>query len=289
MPIRFTCNHCGSRLSVSSRKAGMASQCPKCHHPLTVPTPEPRQRVPDGEAPRESAGPSRDDEAKEDPFAQFIVYDEEPELVYASDEEDVPPYAEDLPIDPTKVAVPRRILYLQGILLGVVALSCFALGVLVGASRSGGGPEVHVPQPCFVRGTIAIRSGAGDPIPDQGAVAIVVPQDRHPEQKAELDGLRPQDPPPDDTHPGLLAIQSIGGAYARTDENGRFELRVPDTGKYYLLVISTRRSGSTEDHPKSELAQIGRFFQLTPDLFGGNDYRWQPETIRRDRELNVVF
>jgi len=265
------------------------AKCPKCEEPITVPAPADGEESSKRDKKEEQPEPSSDQEAYEDPFAQFLVYDDESELIYATEEEDIPPYAEDVPVDPTRVAVPRRVLYMQGALLGVVAIACFALGVLVGLGTSGGRTGTDGPQPCFLRGTIALGNGGDETTPDEGAVAIVVPQGVRPEQKADIEGLRPQDVPPDENHPGLRAIRSIGGDYARADENGNFELRVPDTGEYYLLIISANRFTSDDDQPKNVLAQIGRFFTLAPDLFGGNEYRWQQEPVRRDRELNVVF
>jgi hypothetical protein len=288
MPIRFACEHCGARLSVSSRKAGSRAKCPKCEEPLTIPARDDSEKSSKTGQQAEHPKRSTARQADEDPFAQFVVYDDESELIYATEEEELPPYAENVPVDPTRVAVPRSILYMQGALLGLVAIACFALGVVVGLGTSGGTDD-DGPQPCFLRGTIAIGNGADVTRADNGAVAIVVPQGTHPEQKADIDGLRPQDPPPQKDHPGLRAIQSIGGDYARADENGAFELRVPDTGEYYLLIISANRVASGDDQPRNVLAQIGRFFTLAPDLFGGNDYRWQQETVRRDRELNIVF
>jgi hypothetical protein len=236
---------------------------------------------------QEREGPAGHHE-DEDPFSQFLVYDDETELVYADEDEEETPYAEDVPVDPTKVAVPRRILYMQGVLLGVVAVACFALGVVVGLGTSGPSDDDDVAQPCVISGRIAFGDGADATTPDEGAVAIVVPRHEHPDQKADIDGLRPQDPKPDENHPGLQVIRSIGGDYARADDDGRFRLQVADTGEYFLFVISANRPRSDDMQP-NDLAQIGRFFQLTPDLLGGNDYRWQEETIRRDRELNFVF
>ena len=30
MPIKFVCEHCGQRLNVSSKQAGLRAKCPKC-------------------------------------------------------------------------------------------------------------------------------------------------------------------------------------------------------------------------------------------------------------------
>jgi|GEM_PF-2463597 len=37
MPVRFQCDGCGGKLSISRRKIGMSIECPRCMQPLTVP------------------------------------------------------------------------------------------------------------------------------------------------------------------------------------------------------------------------------------------------------------
>ncbi|QDT43185.1 biopolymer transport protein ExbD [Gimesia alba] len=37
MPIKFYCNQCGQRLSISSKKAGKTVSCPACHKQITIP------------------------------------------------------------------------------------------------------------------------------------------------------------------------------------------------------------------------------------------------------------
>ena len=75
----------------------------------------------------------------------------------------------------------------------------------------------------------------------------------------------------------------------RGQSEGRFQLRVPDRGSYFLLVISAHVSQDDKEQSKSTLAQIGRFFRLTPEMFEGHAIRWQEEDVRRDRQLNIVF
>jgi hypothetical protein len=291
MPIRFVCENCGARLSVSSRKAGTQAKCPKCHGGITVPAPDSAQEHPEAISPPAIAGEDvGQQQPSDDPFAQFAVYDVESELVYDNGEEEGRPTAPAGPIDPNKLAISRSVLYAQGILLGLVALGSFAIGVLVGLGTTGSNSDTGgIPHPCLISGMVAVQNDGGDTSADVGAVAVVVPRDVRPEQKADIVGLRPQDPPPGDSHAGLRAIRSVGGDYTRADEEGRFQLKVPDQGNYFLLVISASASRRDGDQPKTVLAQIGRFFQLTPDLFEGHAYRWQEEIVRRDRELNFLF
>src|SRR5262245_16984282 len=37
MPIKFYCDHCGQKMSIGSRKAGAAVNCPRCQKQVTVP------------------------------------------------------------------------------------------------------------------------------------------------------------------------------------------------------------------------------------------------------------
>lgn len=299
MPIKFACEHCGARLSVSSRKAGARAKCPKCQETLTVPTPPRAKADKPTEAvaePTEAAAKPSDSKApalqtQEDPLAEFLVYDSEAELVYAADDEESSSLAGfQASLDPDKVAVPRSILYMQGGLLGLVALMSLIVGILIGRGLA---PEAKLqeagPQACLISGVVAIENVTGETAPDDGSAVMVVPRDLHPEQKVEMVGLRPQDTPPDENHAGLQAIYGLGGDYARTDLEGRFQLHVPDRGSYFLLVISAHVSQADKDQPKSTLAQIGRFFRLTPGMFEGHAIRWQEESVQRDRQLNIVF
>lgn len=226
----------------------------------------------------------------DDPFAQFVVYDDGAEIVYAADEEDLQErYSE---VDRDSLAVPRRVLYLQGALLGVVALVCFTLGVIVGGATSSGptsqGPRIA--KPCQVSGTVGFRDRRKETMPDDGSVVILLPQDARPDEKAMVLGLRPDDPTPDGGHSALAAIRSLGGDYARADTQGRFKVRVADTGPYFVLFISRNNKRKTGEALKTaDLAQLGRYFADATDLIGENRYRWTVERIQSDRTLNVEF
>lgn len=299
MPIKFVCDSCGARLSVSSRKAGSQAQCPKCRHNLQVP-PSPRaeagaatpHRSPDetsttSPSPGETSTPALPDPS----LSEFQVYDSEIELVYApSDEEVVMQSGFRAAVDPDKIAVARSVLYAQGILLGLTALAGLLAGILIGRQMAVRAPDQdREPQLCWVSGVVALQDANGQTTPDVGAAVILVPRDLRPDQPAPMDGLRPQDPPPTDEHPGLRAIRMLGGDYARTDVDGRFQIHTADRGEYFLMVISARAARDDRELSRPMLAQIGRFFELGPRMFEGQAVHWQPETIRRDRRVNVVF
>ncbi len=290
MPIKFACEHCGARLSVSSRKAGAQATCPKCQRVLQIPVSDRDQGGGLSDAARATRG-AAPATAGDDSLAQFLVYDSETELVYASDDDETASQAGfRASLDPHKVAVPRSILVMQGALLGLVALLGLLVGILLGRGCAPATPTAdETPQPCLLTGLVAIEDAPGETTPDGGAAVVIVPRDLHPEQQAAMRGLRPQDPPPDPDHTGLQTVYGLGGDYARTDAAGRFQLRVPNRGHYFLLVISAHAGQDDREQPKATLAQIGRFFQLAPNLFEGHAIRWQEEDVQRDRQLNIVF
>lgn len=225
-----------------------------------------------------------------DPFAQFIVYDEddETELVYEDLEEEPELLGAWSPFDPAKVAVRREVLYLQGVLLIAVAVISFGLGVLFGG-RAGNPLQTSAgPQPCLISGRVVLQTSGGDVIPDTGAAVIALSQNVRPESRLEILGLRPQDPVLPDDHPTIQAIRSLDGDFVRAGADGSFRLQVSDRGEYFLLVISAARRAAPE-LPRPVLAQLGRYFELLPDLFGGHDVRWRAETVRSDRQVNIVF
>jgi hypothetical protein len=199
--------------------------------------------------------------------------------------------ADTIPVDthPDLIAVPRLVLYLQGGLLAVVALVSFALGLIAGGAFSGGAAPSG-PRACTLEGTINYASGNRN-LPDQGAVIAVIPESGlRPQRKAPVSGLRPDDATPDANHHGIAILREIGGGYTRTDDRGRFQVRVPDRGKYLVLVISSAREvRDLGDISTADLLKLGPFFDNAAGLLGRQQYRLTSELVRNDRQLNVLF
>jgi hypothetical protein len=196
-------------------------------------------------------------------------------------------------IDFDKVALPRNVLYIQGVLLAGVGMIALVLGILIGRMS---GPRDTAPtsevKTCYLTGTVSYTSSGGSISPDPGAVVIVVPQDRrpNPDEKAPIEGLRPGDPLPDATQPSIARLKAIGGDYARADERGNFKLRVDRTGEYFLLVVSKNAQRKASERPEGvHLAQMGRYFLPAPELIGDQRYAWLAETIKRDKEYKFVL
>ncbi len=318
MPVRFTCPHCRQKLSVSSRKAGREADCPRCGRVLTIPAAEVGA---DAGPQRESAGPRRrvapladeaqaivphavtshesHDEVHDDlhletstppqEYEQHFEPDrhEDFELVFDA-EGDAPDRAPD-DSHPDLIAVPRLVLYLQGGLLAVVALVSFALGLIAGGAFSGSAAPSE-PRACTLEGTINYAAG-NRRLPDPGAVVAVIPDGAaRPQRKAPVNGLRPDDATPDENHHGISILRELGGGYTRTDDRGRFQVRVPDRGKYLVLVVSSNRQvQDLKDISTADLVRLGPFFDNAAGLLGRHQYRLTSEIVRNDRQLNVVF
>jgi len=282
MPIRFACPHCSQKLSVSTRKAGKTANCPRCKNELTVPAPEPASAA--GQGGGETAT-AEEGENEDDPYAQFVVYDET-ELVY--DDASPAAHPSGTPSAQDRVAVPRYVLYTQGVLLGAVALVCFIFGVLTGGTFFSA-PTQSAKGPCTITGTVRYAAG-NQRLPDDGAVVIVLPETKDVGQRASAAGLRPDEPLPETPLVGAQQVKDMGGAYTRAGPQGDFSVNLPSGGKYYVLILSNhaRRTGN-EDVKVSDVGTVGRFFDGAIDLLADNKYRLSSETVRGTRTITAQF
>ncbi len=289
MPFKFACEHCDRVLSVSSSKIGRRAKCPGCGESLTVP---------DKDAAVESMKQRKatpDDEEAVDPFAQFMVFDDA-ELVYET--ADFKPKAkEQTPVDHDKVAVSRRIVYVQGVLLGVVALSFFMFGILVGSATK---PD-RIPtnavggNKCSLTGIISYRNGANGEQPDSGAVVVLLPKGTPPDERVAALGLRPNNPPNTETARAKHAIREIGGYWATANDNGEFKVEVASSKTYYVLYVSgnaNRQAGSPTPQQVKDITEMEEYIFPASDLLGQNQFRWQLVTVLSKNPMqleNVMF
>jgi hypothetical protein len=284
MSIKFACHHCGQRLSVSDAKVGKKAKCPKCKGAIAVPTQEA------GAAQLAEIRAARDDVEVEDAFAEFTVYDDEgSELIYET--EDDQPAAVDGAADATLVAVPRWVLYAQGILLGIVALVAFTLGILVGGvttSGSGDGDEEF--EPVTVSGKVTYVDSANEQAPDEGAVVMAVPSNAKPEEKIETEGLRSGDEASWQDHPGILAVRQLGGDVARVNIDGNYRLRLAGPDAYYVLIISRHARVPEGVTPNLEhLAKMGGYFKSSLELIDPQKYLWTNKRVSKDTNVDHDF
>ena len=141
-------------------------------------------------------------------------------------------------------------------------------------------------------GEIVYAKEGGRNLPDDGSVVLVLPQSQRPAPtgKAPVEGLRPGDPMPREESENLRIIQSIGGAYARTDNAGRFQLTLPDHGQYFVLIVSKNKyRAAGDERDKADIAQLGNYVLTPTELLGESKYEWREITIRKNESIDLTF
>ncbi len=198
-----------------------------------------------------------------------------------------------LPVDRSLVAIPRKVLYAQAILIAVVAVAAFSIGYL-----SGRGPRQPTPeelaareQPVAVIGDVLYRNAAGEDAPDAGAVVIAVAHDAGPGQKFAIAGLRPTDPTVHEGEANLAvqAIESAGGGFSRADVGGQFRMHVRP-GKYLMLVISANVARPAGVLPTTrDVRTLGRYFHGAADLLADRRYTLVEQQLPSDEQLEFAL
>lgn len=293
MPVQFVCPTCRQLLSVGRRKIGSTVPCPRCGLSATVPDENTAAaEVAAARAARTQAGLGV--------MQELVVYDDIPELLAPSGagaangqgHAEPPGYLPAMPQRPAyaparaghMLLVSRAAVYLQGVLLCLVAGLGFALGYWA-AKRPAPPPPaaadvaaVEDALPVSLKGTVQYGIAGGDQLIDEGAVVLAVPVGAKPTAKLSAIGLRPQDA----SGTGHQALQPLGGDYVRVQPTGAFELTVPRAGDYYLLIISNHAQRPPgEGLDRNHVGEMSPFFEVAGDLIGAQQYRWKRAHIDR--------
>jgi hypothetical protein len=177
--------------------------------------------------------------------------------------------------------VSRRVVVLQAVLLLLVGVGGLTVGYLWGRRQVA--PPVDdagAAQTVLLQGTLSHQAEGGLPQGDAGAVVIVLPLHKIPNPKLSAAELHPAGPGPDEGAAVLLALEEMGGRYARADAGGEFSLVVPQPGKYYVLFISKNAQRPSGAPPGAQdMRELGRFFGEPPKLVGKQKYRWAVEDL----------
>ena len=274
-----TCGTCGVLLPPDAAEQGVTT-CPKCTHAKgqAVPTVTGSPATP-------PAPPIND------PYQQFTVFDEQTEWIYDGEELTSGTRYQELPVDANKVAVPRKVIYLQGILLSLVAISCFSLGMLVGQQNSALSNRSAPSQPCLIQGLVSYTSNAGQRMPDDRAVIIAIPETLKLDEKLNHRELGVTEHPPDtNRHPDILLLRTAGGNHVWSNARGEYRIQLTQTGNYFFLFLSRHRARPENFvHDRKQLAQIGRYFESAIDLLGNKSYHWERVNIEKNRTFDTDF
>jgi hypothetical protein len=307
MPIRFACPHCHQRLSVSTRKAATASQCPRCKASVTIPQAADESNseasVPTDDLTGsflvgEEMGAEGDIELAMEPSRQADEVQKVETEISSVASGSVPqrPALEKQPGESSTavpragsgyVVVPRYVIYAQGGLLAAVAVASLVIGVLLGRSFAPRPAESDPARECNVSGSVTYTTGARTR-PDRGAVIVMIPiMADAAGERAPVAGLRPSDPPPAAEHPGIGVIRQLGGSYTRADANGRFETSIP-AGRYWRLIISHQKRARAAAQT-GDVRTLGRYFENAADLLEDREHRLTQEAITGDVQWTIAF
>lgn len=285
MPIRFLCTGCNRMLSIGRRKAGTPIDCPKCGHTQTVPGPEaaaaslaaahvtiaPEEIAPDLESadapcvvigpPLDAPGTSRAERAAE---------------IRVSASPGAPPG--------DWIMLPRQAVYIQGLILAVVALGGLGAGYLIG--RGGASPRQSITsrqsgavEQVLVEGRLLYDTGS-QLVGDRDAVMLLLPQGMRPDIRFTAQPFRPHDPPPDPSDPTWRRFSELGGVLARADQEGKFTVVVPQPGRYWMLLISRHTNRAETDRIEDvDRDRIEEYFVSADEIIGPRKYRWTLEQL----------
>jgi hypothetical protein len=130
MPVRFVCPACHKLLAITSRKIGSQVQCPKCQSTIIVPDPH----DPSTHATLEDDGGQVESvtEIKPPPAPSptRARQTETPSPVKRGSADATGP----TPMDADLFTISRRTIYLQAVLIAVVAVLAFVAGYVIGAA-----------------------------------------------------------------------------------------------------------------------------------------------------------
>jgi hypothetical protein len=302
MPIRFSCQRCQKPLSVGTRKAGSRVHCPACGAEIQVPDVDQadspvEKSVAAAKSTQRPAQPAPEPLPEDDPLphveeAYRPVVD--PPIIVPQGTS--PAHHAVAPHDPDRVVISRRAIYAQGILIATVGVVGFVVGYLIGGRGATPSPEsmtdaADAPfEPVLVEGRLTYRGDDGRRLPDAGAAVLMLPTGLALDERIPVEGLQPGSSMPDGGAAAERILESLGGAYQRTDDEGRFELIAPGPGTYHVLLISrhARRRVGVSPNP-DELASLGRFFHPAPELMGRLKYDWTERTIQPGKPLEHDF
>lgn len=267
MPVRFRCHGCQRVLCALDRKIGTEVNCPGCGAILVVPKTDtvPAPPRPDVLQATLAAGP-------------------------AADSPTGPPRPLVLPATVNDVPTRRRT-YIKVLLLVLATAGALVAGYYVGTSGDGSAEPNQGTLTIRVDGQVIIRSAEGHSRPDAGAAVLILPFERPPrrDSKIEADALSPRRPLPAVGDAALATIDNIGGAYARTDDEGRYRVTLAEPGKYHILILSAALERDTRLPERVDLAALGEYVYDAVTLIANAEYLLSTRDLTADARFDHEF
>lgn len=279
MPIRFNCDNCGAKLKIGAHKAGSVKKCPQCGKPIRVPVDAPD--IPDSTPSTSSVqgeigGDAPASQPQEDElFLDFQVYDDASVVV-----ERVKTRLEQqlATVKDNEVSIPRNLIYVQGGLLFIVAITFFLFGLMIGDRRTAAkksAPIREAAQRVSVRGAVQFKKN-NQRVSDVGAFVVAFPADKAMVTKIDVSNFKKGNEIDLDS-PEVSLLRESGGEIALVGENGTYSMNLEGNQDYELLIVSKAVKAEPDQENRD------RLFRATwGQRFGEVDQLWG------DRERNLV-
>lgn len=117
------------------------------------------------------------------------------------------------------------------------------------------------------RGRLTYQTAEGDRRADRGARVIVLPVERKGTAKLSVAGLRSGDQIEDQQF-AASGIRTLGGDVSTADESGQFEIRLPDSGQFYILAMSNSVSRDEAVDTSDIEESLATYFERPTQLLG---------------------
>ena len=138
---------------------------------------------------------------------------------------------------------------------------------LDGAAPAGLPPAV-MDRSQTLAGHVSYINADGESRPDSGARILVLPPTREGTSKLGVDSFRTGGGDAD-LRVAQASIRALGGDFAVSDSDGRYEVQLPVAGEYRLIIVSRYQGrGSGGEGDRAEIAALKDWFDK-PQLFLG--------------------
>ena len=144
-------------------------------------------------------------------------------------------------------------------------------GNRAGQTAADGGSPNEKRSTAF-QGRVTYRTESGESKPDQGARIIVFPVDRSGTTRLPVTGFQSQ-AAPQDYEIALTALRALGGDAAVADDSGVYEIALPQSGEFHVLVLSNSLRRDDEGEDADAQAVIAEYFHRPESLLGRLEYQ----------------
>jgi hypothetical protein len=175
--------------------------------------------------------------------------------------------------------------------LAAVALVFFMAGLWIGRGLPSAG-KADAPrsaEPAVLDVILHYRDAKGAERPDEGAVVLLLPVDKRVSDKLPAAPFDPVAAEPNASSPIRQKLQNLGGAYGRTNREGRLSgLNLPAPGRYHVLLLSNHASRTGEARTP-DLATLGTYLGGAAELLFDRAYRLREEVLSERVAITYTF